>query len=85
MTTCSIDWCACMATEGDKCAVHAKDPNAKTSDYECLVCEDTEECQDCEGSGDEECVCSCGDWHESTCNTCNGTGDCQACIKKETK
>lgn len=32
------------------------------------------ECKECDGNGEVECECHCGHEHETTCDTCKGTG-----------
>lgn len=72
---CSVPWCGALATKGEVCAVHAKNPsftpNACDHGKKCPECEDGE-CVRCSGDG----VChQCN--HE--CEDCDGDGKCQTC------
>ena len=49
MKTCSVAWCAAIATTGDKCPVHAKHPTLRpdvlSADEE--FCDEREVCDEC--------------------------------------
>lgn len=86
MTLCAIDWCACLATNGDKCSVHAKNPDVKPEEgaqvdrQDCKSCEGTGDCKSCDGLGEHQTFCDqCDDYHEHDCPDCSGGGVCGEC------
>jgi hypothetical protein len=86
---CQQPWCVALAEpDGVKCAVHRGDDAYKPLDGspvsyvlcgDCIWCDNTGQCNECNGDGQHRCRCG----YEHDCETCDGTGKCDEC--KETR
>lgn len=78
---CAVVGCVCAAApQSDVCAVHRRKPNLSPTDRDvCESCNGDAMCSRCNGTGEEDCRCSCGDHHQRRCSKCDGTGKCDTC------
>jgi hypothetical protein len=53
---------------------------AKGAKADCKCCHGSGECPHCDGDGQMQCECTCGDNHERECSECDGSGDCPRCF-----
>lgn len=64
----------------DEVIIIAK-PLSDIQGTECIACDSTGKCPDCDGTGDVEHVCSCElcELAYEDCIQCDGKGKCQEC------